>query len=29
MNAQEEKEREVQERLEWEKDMRLEEELEW
>jgi len=29
MNAQEEEEREVQERLEWPKDMRLEEELEW
>jgi len=29
MNAQEEEEREVQERPEWAKDMRLEEELEW
>jgi len=29
MDAQEEEEREVQERLEWAKDMRLEEELEW
>jgi len=29
MTAQEAEEREVQERLEWAKDMRLEEELEW